>query len=378
MIASADPGGIRDRRDLARHLQAQMAAARMPWPPPEGTEEWEGVEGHTHVKTYLVEAHGEDAPTCEPLKFLADVGERIGLRVAETQDPDLVRLEKAGHLLWCDTSIPRYWRLHTTAPVGESDPVWTQLVAATPWLDNVWIWPAMLEALPARTGSQMQTFSLNHDRRPLHSAEAQLRDLDHVSMRLWSSRAADTLERLRGADIFPHGVSIRSVKIRTEAEEEEGAFCVSEYFHDGKVTVSGSSFDLHSALVVQVVRAYRNMVERIESTYGLGYRDGDLVALGDPITILMEWTVEDVEYAVGRMFGSVEPFKMWGLPELVAPKRYRARAVDLHVGKTLTFEIAPDHILLQLPRGTCGNTVVRFIAGLQYHLNSDAGAAFLT
>jgi len=221
------------------------------------------------------------------------------------------------------------------------------------------------------------TFSLNHDRRPFHSQNTHLDDLDYVSMRLWSSRADETLTKLRDANVFPHGISIRSVRIRSEADEEEGAYCVSEYFHTGKVTVTGTSFDLHNELILNVVTAYRDVVERIEERYGLGYRSDERLLVGDPIAIPMEWTVEDVEYAVARMFGSVEPFRMWGLPELVAPRRYRARAVDLHIGKTLTFDITPDHILLQLPRGTCGNTVLRFIAGLQYHLNSDAGEPVL-
>ncbi len=374
-----DPAAVQTRRDLARFLQAQMLAARSPWPPPyradEGDVDLDAV-GRTSVKTYLLEAHACDAPTQDPLKFLQDVGAKLGLSVDETKDRDLLRLHSDGQDFWCDTSMGRFWRLHTTVAVDKADKLRDGLVAASPWLDNVWLPPSLLEQLPERTETELETFSLSHDRTQLHTREEPPMDFDYVSMRVWASRAAETLAKLRKAEVFPHGVSIRSVKVRADADDP-GEFCVSEYFHSGKVTVTGNSFDMHTSLVVHVVRLYRALVEKIENEFALGYEADAVRLTGNPVVVPVEWTLRDLEYAVSRMFASVEPFRLWGLPEKVADEHYRARAVDLHVGQTLTIDITRRHIVIQLPKGTCGNTVIRLLAALQFHVNSDTGKALL-
>lgn len=366
-----NPSAVHNRHDLARHLQSQMVAAHLPFPSREGGD-FE-AEGRTAVKTYLLEAHAADAPTREAEKFLKKVARALSVKVLETEDDALFRLSGPVGDVWCDTSMGRYWRLHSTAPVDKADEFRDRLVSASPWLDNVWLPPSMLENLPRDTGSEMKTFSLSHNRTPLTDSEAGEGELDYVSMRLWASRAAETLSKLRRNDIFPRGVSIRSVRIRSGRDEDGDDFCISEYFHTGKVTASGSSFDAHTALTVHVLNRYRELVEGIEARYGLGRCGEPTRLVGKPVVVQTKWTVPSFEYAVARMFAAVEPFRLWGVPEKVGPKRYRTHAVDLHVGQTLTFDVTPTSVVIQLPRGTCGNTVVRFIAGLQYHLDSEAG-----
>lgn len=362
---------IHTRRDLAQHLQAQMIASRTPW----GTDA-EEVEssGRTQVKTYLLEAHHQDGrPVLDTLQSAAAA---LGSRLHATSDSDLFRIEDNGSDFWCDTSMGRFWKLHSVAQVKAGDELRDRLVRSTPLLDNVWLSPRYLEHLAERTGTQMQTFTLNHDRRDLHQPAAEGHDFESVTLRLWSSRAQETLLKLREASVFPRGLSIRSVKLRT-GPTEQGEFCVAEYFSNGKVTASGTSFDEHMRVVTTVLRDYRCLVEGFEQNHGIGYVDdghGHVHLAGDPITVDLKWSVDDLEYAVGRMFASVEPFRLWALPERMSADHYRAHAVDLHVGNTLSFDITREHIVITLPRGTCGNTVVRFLASLSYHVDSDYSA----
>jgi len=119
---------------------------------------------------------------------------------------------------------------------------------------------------------------------------------------------------------------------------------------------------------------YKETVSAIEKRFGIGtesHGPHGTALVGEPFTIGIEWTTPNLEYTVGRIFSSVEPFRLWGIPQKVRPDHYRARAVDLHVGETLTFDITPKHVVIQLPRRACGNTIVRFLSALQYHLNSD-------
>lgn len=354
-----------------------MVAARAVWPPSADDDE---DRGRTSVKSYLLEAHSEGADGQRAGDLLSAIGDQAGIQVHGTDDEDLFRLSKKEVDVWCDTSLGRFWRLHTVAPVKIADPLHALLVRTSPLLDHVWLPPRYLEELPRRTESLMQTFSLSHDRRPMHQEGVEGEDFDYVTLRLWASRAAESLKKLREVDLWPRGISIRSVRLRSGDSQPDGDFCVAEYFHTGKVTANGTSFDEHNRILVQVLQDYRALVEGIEARFAIGFEQHDLTAgqmTGQPIVIPMKWTVADLEKAVGRMFSSTEPFRLWGLPEKLADDHFRVRAVDLHVGSTLTFDITRDHVVVILPRGTCGNTIVRFLGSLQYHVDADAGPGCL-
>jgi hypothetical protein len=241
-----------------------------------------------------------------------------------------------------------------------------------------WSTPLYLEHLAETAKARLLTFSLNHDRRPLTVGEGPKTESDFVSLRLWALDAQEKLAKLRKAEIFPHRVSIRSVKLHSGSDDPDGEYCVAEYFHYGQITASGTSFDEHSQLVVRVLRDYRALVENFENRYWLAAAGDDHehpIVVGNPIVINVDWTVPDLEYAVARMFSSAGPFRLWALPERINDGRFHARAVDLHVGGVLTFDITRKHVVIQLPRGVCGNTVVRFLNNLRFHVNSDAAAA---
>jgi hypothetical protein len=173
--------------------------------------------------------------------------------------------------------------------------------------------------------------------------------------------------------VFPDSISVRSVKIRSGADERDGDYCVAEYFHHGKVTVTGNSFAEHARLVDRALTDYREEIERFEREFAIGPAPDGTVS-GRPIVIRLRWTVSDVEYAVNRMFSGSEPFRLWAMPEKLADGRFRARAVDLHIGRVLAFDISTESVVITLPQGVCGNTVVRFLAGLRYHVNSSIPA----
>jgi len=345
-----------------------MAASRGGWGMPEGDEDL----GRTMVKTYLIEAHGTDSDDAT-LARMGDLGRKVGFDFSAAGEPGLFRLKKDNLIFWCDTSTPRFWRLHTTAIVSVADAAHDAIVSSAPWLDRVWVPPPYLESLADTVGGQMLTFSLSHNRRPLSDSDRPVTESDFVTLRLWASNASQTLRKLRKADVFPHAVSVRSVKFRSGADEPDGEFCVAEYFHNGKITVGGTSFDEHNRLLVKVLKDYGDLVRGFEDQYGIGVAGGAVV--GQPIVLDLNWTVRDLEYAVQRIFASSEPFRLWGIPTRVRDGHYRARAVDLHVGGVLTFDITREHVVIQLPRGVCGNTVVRFLNNLQFHVNADAHTA---
>ncbi|MFW6031531.1 MAG: hypothetical protein ACOC9T_02980 [Myxococcota bacterium] len=358
---------IQTRLDLARHLQEQMMRSTGSWlVEDEGQEE---DARRTMLKSYLLEAHCPSDPDAL-VERLTAAGEAVGAVVERTQDPALFRLVHEDAELWCDTSLGRFWRLHTTALVKTSDRLHEQLVVSTPWLDKVWLSPTYLEQFPTEVGAEMLTFSLNHNRLPLYRRGEFHSDSDFVTLRLWSTSARKTLHKLRDANVFPRGVSLRSVRLRSDVDESD--HYVAEYFHHGKVTASGTSFDEHNRLLLHALRDYAATITTIEDQYGIGRTEGPGGHLrGKPIVLDVEWAAPDLGFAVSKIFGSGEPFRLWGLPSEVAPGHYRTRAVDLHFGGVLVFDITSKQIVIQLPATVCGNTIARFLSNLRFHVNSD-------
>jgi hypothetical protein len=74
------------------------------------------------------------------------------------------------------------------------------------------------------------------------------------------------------------------------------------------------------------------------------------------------------------MFSGVEPFRLWGVPVEVGPKAFRVRAVDLHVGETVDFEVFPEVIRVYLPSGGCGNSIIRYYTNLQHTFDAKVSA----
>ena len=45
-------------------------------------------------------------------------------------------------------------------------------------------------------------------------------------------------------------------------------------------------------------------------------------------------------------------------------------AVDLHTGDPIDLEVTPSTIRIYLPKGSCGNTVLRIYVNLQHYFDS--------
>jgi hypothetical protein len=323
--------------------------------PPLGPDEAE--EGRTALKTYVLQAHGEMAR--QPLAALAEVGAKVGFEARPCRDPELLTLAQGDLTAWLDTSDRAYFRLHTTANVKEADRLHEALVHATPLLEPTYLLPATLEALAARVEGKMVLFSLRHDRRELRGDEESRGDeVDLVTLRFWAPSAAETLDRLRKSEVLPGATSVYSVRVRVGPPE---AFALTEVFHNGKFTSSGNSFEQLERVLRVVLSDHAATAAALESS-----------SLGPVrVWVPVPWPGGDPAYAIGRLFGGGEPFRLWGLPEHVDGSTYQVRAVDLGVAKPVLFEVGPEGLGVELPPGTPVSVAQRVVAALQYHVNAD-------
>ncbi len=347
---------IRSRRDLSLLLEKQMTAASNRGATP-GIDE--DIEGRTALKTYLLEAH--DRMRSEPLAALTTLCRDLGITVEATQDPELLALTLGELQLWLDTSDRRVCRLYTVGVAKDADRVHLSLVSGSGLLGCVWLPPETLERLAHSPEAKMVLFSLRHDRRPLRRAPDE-HGVDSVTLRFWGPRARDTLQSLRKSDVLPDATSVYSVRVRLG---DEARYCLAEVFHNGKLTAVGTSFHEHESIVRFLVEEH--------------VRQGEVIARaqseGRKLMVPVCWTTDDLGYAMARMFSGAEPFRLWAIPEREGDPAqgtdvYRARAVDLDVGRTARFVLDRRGVSLEMSPGTPSSTAVRFAAALQYHVSS--------
>jgi hypothetical protein len=344
---------IRSRRDLSLLLERQMTAASTRSGAAPAIDE--DIENRSALKTYLLEAHGR--MRTDPLGALQEVAGVHGISVEATDDLGLYTLQLGELLLWLDTAGGRVHRLYSVGAAKDVDRIHETLVAGTGQLECVWLPPTTLEKLAHRDEAKMVLFSLRHDRRPLRRAPDE-QGIDSVTLRFWGPRARETLDKMRSSDVLPGATSVFSVRVRVGDDEK---YCLAEVFHTGKITAIGTSFAEHERIVRILLDDHEDRTLAMESARKTPRR----------LMVPVKWTVDDLGYAVGRLFSGAEPFRLWGIAEQTGNEEFRVRAVDVDVGRTAVFDIDRRGVSLELGVRTPASVAVRFVSGLQYHVNAD-------
>lgn len=344
---------IRSRKDLSLLLERQMTAASARSGAPNIDDD---IESRAALKVYLLEAHGR--LRAEPLAALSDACAPMGITVEPTNDPELLALQMGELQLWLDVSGGRVCRLYTVGIAKDADRAHELLVSATGSLECVWLPPRVLEQLARDAEAKMVLFSLRHDRRALRRAPDE-QGIDSVTLRFWGPRAKETLDKLRHSDVLPDATSVYSVRVRFGDDER---YCLAEIFHTGKLTTVGTSFALLEGVLAQLTEAHADLALSLEHAQRTPRR----------IDLKVRWTLDDLGYGVAKMFSGAEPFRLWGVPELVGD-RYLVRAVDLDVGRSARFEVGPGGVSLELAARTPASVAIRYASALQYHVNASTG-----
>ncbi|MDQ3690974.1 MAG: hypothetical protein M3406_13265 [Chloroflexota bacterium] len=373
----------RDRRTMANQLEERMVGTYASLRAEQGLRYESSL-----VKTYLVEARATDDTGPEAVRrFAAEIfgspalGERITSRpMLDTEDETLlpvlaevvINRRREDVLAYVDLSDPRFWLVHSMASSNATDFFIDRAVAAGPELDRAWL-PANLLEAATRLGS-FRGLNLSYDRREIPDIDfTEPNTVEFLKMQLWGPVAATILEILRDQDVLRNQTTLSKVKVKYWLERgNEDVFSLDDIRYDGKVTARGTSFQSHIGIVSEVYRKYSAVVRNIERTYALVHSSEDtrLKVHGEPITFLIDPPIDDLGVFVNSVFSAGDPFRLWGVPVVLADDYVRVEAVDLHVGGTVRFEIAPEIIRMYLPSGSCGNSALRMYTNLQHHYRS--------
>ena len=120
-------------------------------------------------------------------------------------------------------------------------------------------------------------------------------------------------------------------------------------------------------------KEYASKIEAIEKNAieyeraEFGYRFN-----GQPITIILDKEIEDMDSFLKDFFSSRQPFRLWGVRKRLDKNFYRVNSIDLHTGHKLNMEVTPEWIRIYLPKGSCGNTIYRLFTNVQQYYDSEA------
>jgi hypothetical protein len=340
--------------------------------------EWEGGL----LKTYLVEANIVDKTNDshnQILKYLRTQADNFNYSTEELDEENFFALVVRSRLgrqakfdiYYIDASDHRFWVVYTVGHSTRTDKFMDKLVTNSTKLDNAWFPMQFLSKLVERGFFNGLGGRFNND--PFAKEED---DQLKISLKLWGNLAKDVFDAFQKSERLRRVFSLSSVRLKRYFKETDESITDDINFY-GKVTSMGQSFDSHLDLVNRFYREdYKNkIVQVIEKELSIGVDDVSTeVALlkGEPIFVKFSNRIFDIETFTRTLFAGTTPFRLWGLQQIVKKDFARIYAVDLHLGRTLTFEVFPDTIRIFLPIRTCGNTIARFFTLFQHHYDSSA------
>jgi cation transport regulator ChaC len=376
---------IKNRKEMAQYLDHRMTKSYT-----ELLEDQKLEVDTSLVKTYLVEAHvarsndEKYSPHHEIHKLLQDivktchfVSAREG-NINETEEECFFQIKfQTRHekevILFVDSADARFWLIHSMDNSAILDEILNKMIMTTHRLDRAWIPIQLLEEM-TKYGS-FRGLGLSYDRRAISDVDSEsgTSGVEFMKMQLWGTNAKKVLEILRTQSAFPNETTLSKVKIKFWSDGQNSEkFTLDDIKYNGKITARGTSFESHITLTTDLYRKYSAEVKRIEEKYSIKHtlmKEGYSIE-GLPINLLFPTGIKNIEKFLRHVFDCAFPFKLWGVPVKLAEDYYRVKAVDLHVGNSVDFEISREFIRVYLPSGACGNTIARLYTNFQHYYDA--------
>jgi hypothetical protein len=160
-------------------------------------------------------------------------------------------------------------------------------------------------------------------------------------------------------------------KIRIE-RGPKSRFVADEVRYNGRIiTKSGTSIDDHINIEEIVRKEYRGLIEEIErNSLGVRTVEGRTLIEGQAYDLELERQIPNLDTFSENLLSSDHPFKIWGMVNDISPDMRQIVGLDLHTGDPINLEVTPSLIRVYIPKGGCGNTLLRLYVNLQHCYDS--------
>ena len=352
-----------------------------------------GRSKRTRIKTYMLETARDDHAV-PPLDSLFPDAVHL-----HRMDDTLYRVEDAAHernvVGLIERLDERHPVLYTTLPVAESDKWVRQVVDHNPWLDRLWLSSPILFELwkyVQRSTPTHRYVRLGFEHEAWYETPS---DLDVIDEGIDQEGTSDEdegtplsrIERRRSRVSLTERLALLNTKLKplmdlydplhslVQLQIPGGERGGHRLYYDGHATNWSDSFVEHRATIGMVVKLYRKVTEHAEDrlwvdTTQVG-EDGFSLS-GAPVTIrfseqLSETTFNRfVDLALRRR---TSRFRIGGYITERGPTKVHLAGIDHHLWQPFLLEATSRHLLVVLPRGTCGNTIHRLVTNVQRYLD---------
>ena len=351
---------IKNRKELTEYLEERLIKSY------EELKENQELE-QSMLKTYLIESN---LPSIEKIPKI----EGYEYKIIPTEDRNLhilhVEDRKSKMQFYVDTLNPRFWLFHTLSKSIFTDKFIKKFVTSkVNHLDFPWLSIPFLENIGEY--SIFRGFSLKYVNEfvPVDQEEIPVQKL---SMRLWGNVAKDVLTALRNDKKLKHSIAIAGVGVK-QYINSNGDFIISDITYQGKFTARGTSIDAYYYLLEKVKIDYEKRVKEIEEhSLSINEQNGSYRLSGKPFAIILKNEIEDLSKFVNILLSSRHPFRLWGVYKILDKNFIKVNAIDLHTGDELNLELTSEWFRVYIPKGSCGNSVMRLFTNIQHFYDSDA------
>jgi hypothetical protein len=329
------------------------------------------------VKTHIVELHAGGKLLHSKSKLeetMHRLASHSGADLMSTSDWTFFGLMKNNLNMYVEVVDDRFALLHSASRADAVEKYVQTVTRELPFVDQAWLPSSFLES--AKGIGIFRGFRLRHDNwlSVKHRGRNKESNIRKFSLNLTLTEGADeALAQLRNVKALSGAVNVAGIELRVQGSSDPDRFALSDVYSSGKVMARGTSFQLHHDFVLGLCDRYASHIRNVEQRFSvaLSRTERGITVEGVPIEIEFVSPLTDVALFCENLLSGVHPFRLWGVPEFIAPDYVSVTAVDLHVGHTIMFEVAPEFMRVYLPPGTCGNTILRLITNLQGHSNSE-------
>ena len=354
----------------------------------------EGRPKRTRIKTYMLETarYNHTVPALDHL-FPGDVH-------LHRLDDTLYRMEdvtNGGNVVGLVEALDdRHPVLYTTLPVADSDRLVRSVVDRNPWLDRLWLsspilfelWKYVQRSTP---GHRYVRLGFEHTARYETASDLSEIDGDKYDDADASEEDEQTplgwIERRRSRVSLTERLALLDTKLSPLMELYDPLHSLVQLqipagergghrlYYNGRATNWSDSFVEHRTIVDLVVGLYRRVTAHAEErlwvdTTQVG-QDGFSLS-GAPLTIRFSEQLSEptfkrfVDLALRRR---TSRFRIGGYIKERGPTKVHLAGIDRHLWQPFLLEATSRHLLVVLPRGTCGNTIHRLVTNVQRYLD---------
>jgi hypothetical protein len=320
----------------------------------------------TELKTYYLESNNGLPQTQELGQF------RIINKPTTLPSVNVILLEHKDHsaIYYLDSSDPRFLVLYTNGVAKTTDHLFHLLVnSETNKFDRIWLPNETQHEISHYTGNKLTGFGLQYDDlfTPRNNRDVPIGEL---GVSVSGASSARFFEALKNDPDVKN--SLCYSKIRVERGNDDYYVSDEIRFNGRIITKTGESIDDHINLVDIVKKKYRGIIELLErNSLGTKQVEGRTLVEGQAFELEIKREIPNLDRFSEGLLNSDNPFKLWGIINNISSDMRQIIGLDLHTNDPINLEIMPSLIRVYIPKGGCGNSVLRLYVNLQHSYDSE-------